>query len=185
MRNFAIIPPAPQPFRPRPFRPSPMANGAASWHHSHFAADEARSSLTVIFSNGESVHGQTMTERNTERAPILTWNASADELYTIIMYDTDAPEAKKNGKEWVHWLVTNIPGNDVASGHVVQEYFGPKPASNSGFHRYIIRVYKQYGTMSVPVTGREEFDESDFVIDNNLHFIEENHFFVESAKAST
>ncbi len=53
--------------------------------------------------------------------------------------DPDAPsrEDPKFG-EWRHWLVVNIPGNNIASGEVQAEYVGAGPPKGTGLHRYII-----------------------------------------------
>lgn len=45
--------------------------------------------------------------------------------------------------EWHHWLVGNIPGNDVASGEVLSAYIGSGPPQGTGIHRYVFIVYKQ------------------------------------------
>jgi phosphatidylethanolamine-binding protein (PEBP) family uncharacterized protein len=54
------------------------------------------------------------------------------------MSDPDAA-----AKSWLHWLITNIPGeaNDVMEGQVVMPYTGPNPPS--GIHRYIFTLYEQ------------------------------------------
>lgn len=53
--------------------------------------------------------------------------------------DPDAPsrEDPKWG-EWRHWLVINIPGNDLSAGEVAAEYIGAGPPKDTGLHRYIL-----------------------------------------------
>jgi hypothetical protein len=68
--------------------------------------------------------------------PTVRFQCIADTLYTIIMTDPDAPSREQPLlREYVHWVVTNIPGDDVALGDVVQPYVGAAPPMNSGFHR--------------------------------------------------
>jgi protein FLOWERING LOCUS T len=51
--------------------------------------------------------------------------AEADALYTLVCTDPDPPDpAAPIYKEWLHWLVTNIPGKegDAKAGTVVTPY---------------------------------------------------------------
>lgn len=58
--------------------------------------------------------------------------------------DPDAPSrAKPEFREWHHWLVGNIPGNDVGKGETLSEYVGSGPPQGTGLHRYVFLVYKQ------------------------------------------
>lgn len=51
--------------------------------------------------------------------------------------------------EWIHWLVVNIPGEDISKGESLIDYIGARPLQGSGFHRYIFLIYKQpNGTMT-------------------------------------
>jgi phosphatidylethanolamine-binding protein (PEBP) family uncharacterized protein len=44
----------------------------------------------------------------------VTWNSKGSELYTLILTDPDAPSRRSpTQREWRHWLVMNIPGNDL------------------------------------------------------------------------
>uniref|UniRef100_A0A1B0DN64 Uncharacterized protein n=1 Tax=Phlebotomus papatasi TaxID=29031 RepID=A0A1B0DN64_PHLPP len=42
-----------------------------------------------------------------------------------------------------HWLVGNIPGDDISRGQVIAEYIGSAPTDGSGYHRYVFIVYEQ------------------------------------------
>lgn len=47
--------------------------------------------------------------------------------------DPDYPSPKNRSLgEWQHWLVGNIPGNDVKKGEVLSEYVGPVPHKDTG-----------------------------------------------------
>ena len=60
------------------------------------------------------------------------------------MTDPDAPSRSKPvGREWVHWVVGNIPGNDVAKGDHLKGYVGSGPPKGTGKHRYVLALYKQ------------------------------------------
>lgn len=44
------------------------------------------------------------------------------------MTDPDAPSRKEpKFREWHHWLVVNIPGNDITKGDTLSEYIGSGP----------------------------------------------------------
>ena len=47
--------------------------------------------------------------------------------------DPDAP-SRTNPKagEWHHWLVVNIPGDDVSKGEEKTQYFGSGPPKGTG-----------------------------------------------------
>ncbi|PKU32934.1 hypothetical protein llap_16762 [Limosa lapponica baueri] len=45
--------------------------------------------------------------------------------------------------EYLHWLVTNIPGNDIKSGKEICHYLPPFPAMGTGYHRFIFLLFKQ------------------------------------------
>lgn len=65
-------------------------------------------------------------------------------LFIIETLDPDAPSRQAPAsREFVHWLVVNIPGDQVAKGDTLAEYVGSGPPKGSGLHRYVFLVYKQ------------------------------------------
>lgn len=49
--------------------------------------------------------------------PTVKWTAENGTFYTICMTDPDAPNrVNPKFREWHHWLVGNIPGNDISKG---------------------------------------------------------------------
>jgi len=58
--------------------------------------------------------------------------------YTLVMVDPDAP----NGS-FIHWLVVNIKGSNVAMGDHVKHYLGPLVPKKLGTHRYIFILFAQ------------------------------------------
>lgn len=39
---------------------------------------------------------------------------------------------KPTEKEWIHWLVVNIPGTNVKKGKTIVEYVGNEPLPDTG-----------------------------------------------------
>lgn len=44
---------------------------------------------------------------------------------------------------FVHMCSGNIPGNSICSGQEIVHYLAPFPAKGTGFHRYVVIVFKQ------------------------------------------
>lgn len=54
-------------------------------------------------------------------------------LLIICITDPDAPSRKEHTyREWHHWLVGNIPGNDISKGETLSEYVGSGPPPDTG-----------------------------------------------------
>ncbi|XP_062121168.1 protein D3 [Drosophila sulfurigaster albostrigata] len=88
--------------------------------------------------------GMVLTPTQVKSQPCVTWKADSSKLYTLCMTDPDAPSRKDpQFREWHHWLVGNIPGNDISNGEVLSAYVGSGPPPETGLHRYVFLVYEQ------------------------------------------
>lgn len=88
--------------------------------------------------------GNELTPTQVKDEPTLKWDANANEFYTLLMVDPDAPSrANATFREVRHWAVVNIPGDSVDKGDIIAEYRGSGPPKDTGLHRYIFLVYKQ------------------------------------------
>lgn len=88
-------------------------------------------------------------------APNFRYEADPDQLHTLLMIDPDSPSrANHNLRNVVHYLINNIPGNDVKSGEIAVEYVPPCPFPEAGKHRIVYLLYKQ------PDGNRVEFEET-------------------------
>ncbi|XP_033211338.1 protein D2-like isoform X2 [Belonocnema kinseyi] len=93
--------------------------------------------------------GKVLTPTQVKDQPAVKWNAESSSFYTLCMTDPDAPSRKEpKFREWHHWLVGNIPGNDVQKGETLSEYVGSGPPEGTGLHRYVFLVYKQPGKVT-------------------------------------
>jgi len=111
--------------------------------------------VKVEFDSGvEAALGNTLTPTQVKNQPKVSWDAQDESLYTLIKTDPDAPSRiDPKHREWHHWLVVNIPGNDLSKGDTLAEYVGSGPPPGTGLHRYVYLVYQQSGKVSDPEHG--------------------------------
>jgi phosphatidylethanolamine-binding protein len=71
-------------------------------------------------------------------------------MFTLsLIPDPDAPSrAEPTRREFLHWLVGNIPGNDVVAGDALTAFVGSGPPAGSGLHRYVFLLYQQPGKIT-------------------------------------
>ncbi|XP_031403371.1 protein MOTHER of FT and TFL1 isoform X2 [Punica granatum] len=118
--------------------------------------------------------------------PKVTISGRPDQLYTLVMTDPDAPSpSEPSMREWVHWIVVDIPGGTNVSraysaphavegparvvgpllpppGREILPYMGPRPPV--GIHRYILVLFQQrapLGLVDQP-TSRANFNTRHF-----------------------
>ncbi|WOK93105.1 protein HEADING DATE 3A isoform X2 [Canna indica] len=90
-------------------------------------------------------------------------------FYTLVMVDPDAPSpSDPNLREYLHWLVTDIPGTTGASfGRELLCYECPRPTM--GIHRMVLVLFQQLGRETVyPPGWRQNFNTRDFAEIYNL-----------------
>ncbi|CAG2118161.1 unnamed protein product, partial [Medioppia subpectinata] len=86
--------------------------------------------IKIHYSSGVNVNvGNELTPLSVKDEPTVQWRIS----------DPDAGARA----EIKHWLVVNIPGNDLSAGETLAEYRGSAPPAAGAPHRYIFLVYKQ------------------------------------------
>ncbi|CAD7000148.1 unnamed protein product [Ceratitis capitata] len=83
--------------------------------------------LKIEYSNGLNVvGGEELTPTETKDEPKIYWPADPATYYTVVMTNPDIPTRQNPAtREWLHWLVVNIPGTDIAQGYVIDPYIGP------------------------------------------------------------
>ncbi|XP_053616963.1 protein D2-like isoform X2 [Plodia interpunctella] len=97
----------------------------------------------------EVQEGNELTPTQVKDVPTVAWHADPNSFYTLAMTDPDAPSrTDPKFREWHHWLVGNIPGNNVPAGETLSAYVGSGPPPNTGLHRYVFLVYKQPGKLN-------------------------------------
>jgi phosphatidylethanolamine-binding protein (PEBP) family uncharacterized protein len=101
--------------------------------------------LTVTYAAGSALEGNILKPLDTASMPTVAWGgAESGSLHTLVCTDPDAI-SRENPifREFIHWVVVNIPGSDVGAGETVASYIGPGPPFNSGLHSYVFLLYKQ------------------------------------------
>ncbi|KAJ6220732.1 hypothetical protein RDWZM_006544 [Blomia tropicalis] len=123
--------------------------------------------------------GNELTPTQVQNQPTnITWPVeSATTLYTLIMTDPDAPSRKNpTRREFLHWLVINIPGNDISRGETITSYIGSGAPKDTGLHRYVFLLYKQSKKLTTThpkasnrsAEGRPKFSTRKFAKDHKL-----------------
>nr|ANS56330.1 TFL1-like protein [Cephalotaxus sinensis] len=90
-------------------------------------------------------------------------------FFTLVMTDPDAPSpSDPTGREYLHWLVTDIPGTLSNSyGRAIVSYENPRPMI--GIHRYVFALFKQKGKGAVESPpSRHHFNTRQFAECNGL-----------------
>lgn len=128
--------------------------------------------MQITYDNGILADkGVELTPTQVKNQPKVEWQAEAGTYYTLIMTDPDAPSRKEPTiREWHHWLVVNIPGDNIKKGEVLSAYVGSGPPKDSGLHRYTFILYKQPKKLefdekrlsNTEAMGREKFSTRNF-----------------------
>ncbi|XP_070491328.1 large ribosomal subunit protein mL38 [Chironomus tepperi] len=85
-------------------------------------------------------------------------------LWTLVLTNPDGHLTKENS-EYVHWMVSNIPNNDISKGDQIVPYLQPIPPKGTGHHRYIFVLYKQDKKLdlsSMKVTDLKDLEKRTF-----------------------
>ena len=94
--------------------------------------------MKILYNNKEVTNGEFISPQSAQTKPIIEYQAPPDAIYTLIMNDPDAPSGNH-----LHWIIINIPGNNINEGNTLLEYMGPAPPNGSGYHNYIFLLIEQ------------------------------------------
>lgn len=77
--------------------------------------------------------GNALKPVNLKSEPTVSWPYDASTLYTLVMVDPDAP-SRTNAtlKNVLHWLVSNVPANELAKGDIKATYVRSQPPKDTG-----------------------------------------------------
>ncbi|NXY22863.1 RM38 protein, partial [Atrichornis clamosus] len=88
-------------------------------------------------------YGNMVTPSEASSAPAVSYEADKGSLWTLLLTNPDG-HLRDADSEYLHWLVTNIQGNDIKSGEEMCHYLPPFPARGTGYHRFIFLLFKQH-----------------------------------------
>ncbi|XP_065675132.1 large ribosomal subunit protein mL38-like isoform X2 [Hydra vulgaris] len=130
--------------------------------------------LEISFCNAKVYRGNFLGINDVLYAPTkVAFNTNDDFLYTLVLSNLDGHPLDRN-KELVHWVITNIKGSDLSSGHIMYDYLPPVPWKGTGFHRLVFSLYKHHSLLSLVKINDQNslvsrtFSTSDFISSNNL-----------------
>lgn len=129
--------------------------------------------LVVLYGSKQVGNGCEIKPSHAAHKPTVRVSGSRDRasLFTLIMVDPDAPSpSDPTFREWLHWIVVNIPqGGNASEGEELVAYQRPQPPT--GIHRYIFALFEQKGRMEKPETlpePRHNFSTREFASENEL-----------------
>lgn len=88
--------------------------------------------------------GNIVKPREALKPPEVKFEADKDSLWTLLVTNLDGHLTEENS-EYVHWLIGNIPSNEISKGEVVYDYLPPFPPVGTGYHRLVFLLFKQEG----------------------------------------
>ncbi|XP_037815091.1 phosphatidylethanolamine-binding protein homolog F40A3.3-like [Lucilia sericata] len=98
--------------------------------------------LKVTYPNGVIVDkGNKLTPTQVKETPTVEWTHESNQFYTLTFTDPDAPSRKNpQFREYQHWIVVNIPGNDLNKGEILTAYVGSGPPQVTSCQRMITEM---------------------------------------------
>ncbi|EDV48020.1 putative odorant-binding protein A5 [Drosophila erecta] len=128
--------------------------------------------LNVTYHGHVAAHcGKLLEPMQVRDEPYVKWPSAPENYYALLMVDPDVPNViTPTHREFLHWMVLNIPGNLLALGDVRVGYMGATPLKGTGTHRLVFLLYKQrdYTKFDFPklpkhsVKGRSGFESKRF-----------------------
>eukprot|EP00761_Pharyngomonas_kirbyi_P011839 gb/GECH01011865.1/.p1 GENE.gb/GECH01011865.1/~~gb/GECH01011865.1/.p1 ORF type:complete len:371 (+),score=73.92 gb/GECH01011865.1/:1-1113(+) len=85
--------------------------------------------------------------------------------YTMVMVTPDYPfRLDSDEAPMIHWMISNIPGNDIKKGDTLVDYMPPLPSEYAGTFRYVFLLYRQPESMELNTQVNSLNDRRNFSI---------------------
>lgn len=101
--------------------------------------------ITLDYEMQEISNGATIPIVLTQHQPTVSWPTEPGSVYTLIMYDYDAPNPP-----YLHWLISDI---QRGSGQTRFPYQPPNPPNNEN-HTYTVEVFRQLRPWMSRISGQ-------------------------------
>nr|XP_018904951.1 PREDICTED: uncharacterized protein LOC109035696 [Bemisia tabaci] len=149
------------PFRSRMFSPSEIKRKLKEYKIIPDVIDESQSPkipCELLYSKMEpkvkgkhAVFGTKMETAIVRYEPFyVEWPTKWGERYTLLLISPDYPSRQnQTEKEYLHWMVINIPESFVTSGNILADYVSTIPEPHTGYHRYVVLIFKQKDELRV------------------------------------
>ncbi|NXO35581.1 RM38 protein, partial [Locustella ochotensis] len=98
-------------------------------------------------------YGNMVTPSEASSPPAVSYEADKGSLWTLLLTNPDG-HLRDADSEYLHWLVTNIPGSDIKAGKEMCHYLPPFPAMGTGYHRFIFLLFKQHSPIDFSLEAR-------------------------------
>jgi len=98
----------------------------------------------VMFGEKTVTMARTLPVVDVRACPEVHWpDLDSEALHLVMLVDLDAPSKQRNtANHFVHWLVVNVPGEEIVRGDTIAAYQPPSPPAKTGSHRYVLFVWK-------------------------------------------
>ena len=105
--------------------------------------------MQVIYNNKSIKNNEYLKVNETQMKPKIKYIENNSKFYTLVMFDPDTISGTH-----IHWIVTNIIGNNISSGTTIIPYKGPAPPPKTGKHRYVFELYNQPKLIDIGIQER-------------------------------
>ncbi|XP_072157717.1 protein D3 isoform X4 [Bemisia tabaci] len=102
--------------------------------------------INVTYIPGVTVYfGNKLEPEELKKEPVKCgWPVTPGHNYTLMLTGADDPSvANHMNREFLQWLVVDIPGSDVLKGTTIAKYAPVMMPPDTGLHRYVFIVYEQ------------------------------------------
>lgn len=94
--------------------------------------------------------GNIVTPTEASSKPNVEYSSKPDSLWTLAMVGLDG-HLENVESQYIHWLVTNIPSNEVHKGDEIYSYLQPFPLRGVGYQRFAFVLYKQNSPLKLDI----------------------------------
>ncbi|KAL3273753.1 hypothetical protein HHI36_015181 [Cryptolaemus montrouzieri] len=102
--------------------------------------------MNISFASGDVehpvYHGNIIRPSEAVSKPTVTYTSDNNSLWALLLTNLDG-HFTDSSKEYIHWFVGNIPGQNIEKGETIVNYLQPFPPKGTGYHRFVFVLYKQ------------------------------------------